>query len=65
MPSYRYRTGLMFGRWRRTRREALRDAVHSGFAQWAGPPWTEVKWKFPGYVKEQPADGEPDGDERS
>ena len=52
MARYRYRTALLVGRWRRTPREALRDAVHNGFAQWKGPPWTEVAWFFPGEIEE-------------
>lgn len=56
MPSFRYRTAVMVGRWRGSRRAALADAVRNGLAQWVGEPWDEVTWRFPGEIEccEQP-----------
>ncbi|HEX8364061.1 MAG TPA: hypothetical protein VF603_02120 [Allosphingosinicella sp.] len=51
MPSFRYRTALMVGRWRGSRRDALADAVRNGVAQWVGEPWDEVTWRFPGEIE--------------
>lgn len=52
MPSFRYRTALLIGRWRGSRRDALADAVRNGLAQWVGEPWDEVAWRFPGEIEE-------------
>ena len=52
MPSYRYRTAVVIGRWRPSRRDALADAVKSGFARWEGEPWDDVVWRFPGEIEE-------------
>ncbi|HEX8191426.1 MAG TPA: hypothetical protein VF552_00860 [Allosphingosinicella sp.] len=52
MPSYRYRTAVVVGRWRAARRDALADAVKSGFARWDGAPWDKVTWRFPGEIEE-------------
>lgn len=53
---YRYRTAIVVGPWRASRRDALRDAVRNGFAAWGGPPWTQVKWRFPGEIEEAAED---------
>jgi hypothetical protein len=58
MPSFRYRTAVVIGRWRPTRRDALADAVKSGFARWEGEPWNEVAWRFPGEIEECSEDPE-------
>jgi hypothetical protein len=58
MPSYRYRTAVVIGRWRAERRDALADAVKSGFARWEGEPWDKVTWRFPGEIEESSADPE-------
>jgi hypothetical protein len=58
MPSYRYRTAVVIGRWRAARRDALADAVKSGFARWEGEPWDTVTWRFPGEIEERSADAE-------
>lgn len=55
----------MVGRWRRTRREALRDAVHNGFAKWKGAAWTEVAWFFPGDIEEDDGQAPQSGSGRS
>jgi hypothetical protein len=56
VPSFRYRTELVVGPWRATRREALADAVRCGLARWAGEPWDEVAWRFPGEIEERDED---------
>lgn len=58
MPSYRYRTAVVVGRWRGARRDALADAVRSGFARWEGEPWDRVTWRFPGEIEECPHEPE-------
>jgi hypothetical protein len=58
MPSFRYRTTLIVGRWRATRREALDDAVRCRLAAWAGEPGEDVKWRFPGDIEQRDADPE-------
>ncbi|MEA3040996.1 MAG: hypothetical protein QOC65_485 [Sphingomonadales bacterium] len=52
MPSFRYRTALLVGRWRGSRRDALADAVRNGLAHWVGEPWDAVTWRFPGEIEE-------------
>lgn len=52
MPSFRYRTELVVGRWRATRREALADAVRCRLAHWTDQPG-QVTWIFPGAVEER------------
>ena len=56
MPSYRYRTAVVMGRWRPTRRDAMADAVKSGFARWNGEPWDSVTWRFAGEIEESSED---------
>lgn len=56
MSAFRYRTAVLCGPWRETRRDALADAVRSGFARWEGPPWDTIRWRFPGDIEER-ADG--------
>ncbi|MEA3018192.1 MAG: hypothetical protein QOI38_2914 [Sphingomonadales bacterium] len=56
MPAFRYRTLLMVGPWRATRRDALADAVRCGLARWAGEPWDRVTWRFPGEIEEREED---------
>ena len=51
MTRYRYRTFVVVGPWRPSRRDAMADAVRNGFAQWLGPPWQELKWRFPGEIE--------------
>jgi hypothetical protein len=58
MPAFRYRTAIVVGRWRATRRDALADAVKSGFARWEGAPWDRVAWRFPGEIEECSEDPE-------
>lgn len=53
---YRYRSFVLLGPWRTTRRDALADAVRSGLAVWAGEPWQDVKWRFQGEIEESEDD---------
>jgi hypothetical protein len=52
MKRYRYRSLVLLGPWRASRRDALADAVRSGLAAWTGAPWDEVKWRFQGEIEE-------------
>ena len=57
MRCFRYRTAIVLGPWRRSRREAVFDAVRNGFASWQGPPWTDIAWRFPGEIEEHEKPG--------
>jgi hypothetical protein len=59
MSAFRYKTAAVYGRWRDTRREAMRDAVRDGFARWQDRSWRALIWRLPGEIEEgERADGE-------
>lgn len=51
MYAYRYRTALVLGPWRPTRREAVEDAVRCRFARWHEQGRDGVEWRFPGEIE--------------
>jgi len=53
---FRFRSADVTGRWRATRRDALRDAVRAGLAKWTDESWEDVRWIFGGSVEEDSGD---------
>jgi len=53
MTRYRYKTAIVSGPWRETRRDAMVDAIRNGFASWADSEWQDLKWRFPGEIEEE------------
>ena len=60
MPSFRYRTPLVVGAWRASRREALADAVRCRLAHWTDAQ-EDVTWLFDGAIEERAAGPDPLG----
>jgi hypothetical protein len=57
MTRYRYRTCVLVGPWRRSRRQAQKDAVAANQAQPA--PDGELEWRVPGLIEERIGDSLP------
>ena len=52
MAWYRYRTGALAGPWRRSREEALADAVRANQADTEGGAPGDLRWLVPGRIEE-------------
>ncbi len=58
MGRYRYRTGVLVGPWRDTRKQAVTDAVHSNQAR-IGGRGDDLLWLVPGRIEESDDEEQP------
>jgi hypothetical protein len=56
---YRYRTPVLTGPWRDTRKGALRDAVNAKQAQFDEDQPGGVRWVVPGQIEEHESEDAP------